>query len=76
MPDLTLYEEDIDLIRDVLAGYKREVESRIAQDQSETFLRDLEDIDRIRDTLLDHLVQHLHPSRKKQMEAIGSNRES
>lgn len=57
MPDLTLYEDDVELIRDALASYKRRCSATEA-----------EDCERLGDLLLDRLVQHLHPKREARVE--------
>jgi hypothetical protein len=53
MPDLTLYEDDVELIRDALAAYKRTCSAT----------EDAEACERLSNVLLDRLVQHLHPVR-------------
>lgn len=55
MPDLTLYRNDIELIRDMLYYAQR-------------FVRDIKQRDRVekvRDKLLDRLAQNLHPSEEQ-----------
>lgn len=58
MPDLTLYRDDITVIRDALKCYRR-VLLTTNRDS------DRENAARIEDLLIDRLVQNLHPARDK-----------
>jgi hypothetical protein len=64
MPDLTLYEQDVELIRDALGDYnasmRKRANERIVDD---SVYDDIKETERLSDLLLDRLVQRLHPKR-------------
>lgn len=59
MPDLTLYRDDVTVIRDALKCYRNVLRAN----QRETGT--VQNVERLGDLLIDRLVQNLHPARDK-----------
>lgn len=65
MPDLTLYREDIELIRSILFDAERKLTKKvIAQTVDDSAKEEVQAIGELRNKLLDRLVQGLHDERK------------
>lgn len=69
MPDITLYHEDIGIIRDALLSHKMYLDRLVHKLDCESesckdAQRELEMCRRLDATLLDRVAQNLHPKRK------------
>jgi hypothetical protein len=69
MPDITLYEDDVELIRDALGFHRAALRERaVKRVVDESTYEEIANLERVRDIMLDRLVQHRHPKREARVE--------
>ncbi len=63
MPDLTLYRDDIEDLREIVVAFRSLIRWRLGEVVSSSDLVLCAESERLSDLLLDRLVQNLHPER-------------